>query len=179
MDGGTHDVLAFWRDAGYRKWFGGGAAFDAQCRDRFLEAHHAAARREFEHWMDSADGALALVLLLDQIPRNIFRGSAHAYATDPLARHYAAHALEAGFDAQVDPQLRLFLYMPFEHSEDPTDQERAVELFTVLGDAATLKYALAHRDVIARFGRFPHRNHALGRRNTVEEQAWLDAGGGF
>lgn len=176
---GANAVVAFWRDAGYRMWFGGGADFDAQCRDRFLEAHHAAARREFERWMDDADGALALVLLLDQIPRNVFRGSAHAYATDALARHYTARALGAGFDAQVDPRLRLFLYMPFEHSEDPADQDRAVELFTALGDAETLKYAVAHRDVIARFGRFPHRNAALGRTNTPEEQAWLDAGGGF
>lgn len=173
------EVIAFWRDAGYRKWFGGGAAFDGECRERFLDAHHAAARREFEDWMEAADGALALVLLLDQLPRNIFRGSAHAYATDPLARHYAVRTLEAGFDAQVDPQLRLFLYMPFEHSEDPADQARAVGLFTALGDAGTLKYALAHRDVIARFGRFPHRNHALGRESTAEEQAWLDAGGCF
>ena len=172
-------VVAFWRDAGYAKWFQGGARFDDDCRDRFHGAHFAAARREFEDWMDSAEGALALMLLLDQIPRNIFRGSGHAFATDPLARHYAARALAAGFDRQCDPELRLFFYMPFEHSEDAADQARSVELFTAMGDDNYLKYALAHRDAIARFGRFPHRNRGLGRENTPDEQAWLDAGGGF
>ncbi len=172
-------VVAFWRAAGMGKWFGGGTAFDDECRMRLLDAHFAAARRECEHWMDDAEGALALVLLLDQIPRNVFRGSGHAFATDPLARHYATRAIDAGFDAQVDPALRFFFYMPFEHDEGMAGQERALELFTALGDANLLGYARAHRDVIARFGRFPHRNAALGRINTPEEQAWLDAGGGF
>lgn len=175
----AHQVIAFWREAGMAKWFGGGEAFDAECRERWLDAHFAAARREFDAWMDAAEGALALVLLLDQIPRNAFRGSAHGYATDPLALHYAARAIEAGFDEQVDPALRFFLYMPFEHSEQLQDQDRALELFTALGDANLLGYAKAHRDVILRFGRFPHRNAALGRANTADEQAWLDAGGGF
>lgn len=173
------DVIAFWRDAGYRKWFGGGAAFDVACRNAFLDAHHAAARREHEDWMESAGGALALVLLLDQIPRNVFRGGGHAFATDGLAREYARRALDSGLDAKIEPGLRLFFYMPFEHSEDAADQAHAVELFTALGDEGYLKYAVAHRDVIARFGRFPHRNAALGRTNTADEQAWLDAGGGF
>ena len=173
------DVIAFWRDAGMPKWFGGGEAFDAECRAGFLEAHHAAARRECEHWMDSAEGALALLILLDQIPRNVFRNSGHAFASDSLARSYATRAIDAGCDAQADPALRFFLYMPFEHSEDQRDQDRAVELFTALGDASLLGYAQAHRDVILRFGRFPHRNAALGRANTPDEQAWLDAGGGF
>jgi len=173
------DLLAFWREAGMDKWFRGGAAFDAECRARWQDAHFAAARRECDGWMADADGALALVLLLDQIPRNIFRGSGHAFATDPLALHFAGRAIEAGFDAQVDPALRFFFYMPFEHSEAIADQRRAVELFTALDDANLLGYAVAHRDVIARFGRFPHRNAALGRSNTPDEQAWLDAGGGF
>jgi uncharacterized protein (DUF924 family) len=173
------ELVAFWRSAGVDKWFHGGEAFDAECRERWLDAHFAAARREFDAWMDAAEGALALVLLLDQIPRNAFRGSAHGYATDPLALHYAARAIEAGFDEQVDPALRFFLYMPFEHSEQLQDQDRAVELFTALGDANLLGYAKAHRDVILRFGRFPHRNAALGRANAADEQAWLDAGGGF
>ena len=179
----SKELLAFWRDAGMDKWFGGGVAFDEECRARWQDAHFAAARREFEGWMETADGALALVLLLDQIPRNIFRGSGHAYATDPLARHCAARAIDAGFDLAVDagaePALRFFFYMPCEHSEDMSDQHRAVELFTALGDSNLLGYALAHRDVIAQFGRFPHRNAALGRVNRPAEQAWLDAGGGF
>ena len=175
----ARDVVAFWRAAGRSKWFGGGEAFDDECRRRFHDLHHAAARREHEAWLGDPEGALALVLLLDQIPRNIFRGSAHSYATDPLALHYAAEAIDAGFDTRVDPALRFFLYMPFEHSEQMADQQRSVALFTALGEAETLAYAVAHRDVIARFGRFPHRNHALGRSSTPAEQAWLDAGGGF
>ena len=179
MSVSARDVVDFWRDAGMAKWFGGGPAFDAECRARLLDAHFAAARRELDDWMDAADGALALVLLLDQIPRNAFRGSAHAFATDPLARHCAARAIDAGFDVRVDPALRFFFYMPFEHDEGMAGQERALELFAALGDGNLLGYARAHRDVIARFGRFPHRNAALGRDTTPEEQAWLDAGGGF
>ena len=172
------DVVAFWRDAGYEKWFARSDAFDAEFKRRFEDAHFAAARRELEHWLDIADGALALLILLDQFPRNVFRGSGHAYATDSLARHYADHAIATGHDAAVDPALRIFFYLPFEHSEDPADQVRSVALHEAL-DEDYMKYAVAHRDVIARFGRFPHRNRALGRSNTPEEQAWLDAGGGF
>ena len=173
------ELVDFWRDAGMEKWFRGGEAFDAECRERFLDAHHAAARRDFGHWMDDAEGALALLILLDQIPRNVFRGSGHAFASDGLARQYASRAIEAGFDAASEPQLRMFFYLPFEHSEDMADQDRAVELFSALGNDNLLAYANAHRDVIARFGSFPHRNAALGRSNTPDEQAWLAAGGGF
>ena len=173
------EVVAFWRDAGMGKWFRGGEAFDAECRARFHDLHHAAARRELEHWMDDAEGALALVLLLDQIPRNIFRGSGHAFATDPLALHFATRAIETGFDAQIEPALRFFFYLPFEHSEAMEDQRLSVQLFADVDNAEYRAYAQAHLDVIARFGRFPHRNRALGRLSTPEEQAWLDAGGGF
>ncbi|MFT3897723.1 MAG: DUF924 family protein [Thermomonas sp.] len=173
------DVLAFWRDAGAAKWFNGDADFDDECRSRFLDAHFQAARRELMHWANDAESALALVLLLDQIPRNVFRGSAHAFATDGLAREVADHAIEAGFDARIAVPMRLFLYMPFEHSEEMADQERAVELISAMGDANYTDYARRHRDVIARFGRFPHRNAVLGRISTPEERAWLEAGGGF
>ncbi len=172
-------LVEFWRDAGMARWFRGGEAFDAECRARWLDAHFAAARREFDGWMDDAEGALALVLLLDQIPRNVFRNSGHAFATDPLALHVASRAIDAGHDAKIDEALRFFFYMPFEHSEAIADQDRAVGLFTALGNQDLLGYANAHRDAIVRFGRFPHRNAALGRDNTPEEQAWLDAGGGF
>ena len=173
------DIVAFWREAGIAKWFGGGAAFDEECRSRLLDEHFAASRREFDHWVDDAEGALALLLLLDQIPRNVFRGSAHSYATDPLALHYADRAIAAGLDDLVDPELRLFLYLPFEHSEAMADQDRAVALLTALGNDNLLGYAKAHHDVIVQFGRFPHRNAALGRSSTPDEQAWLDAGGRF
>jgi uncharacterized protein (DUF924 family) len=174
----TH-IIPFWQDAGPAKWFAKDAAFDAELRARFLEDHFAAARREHESLLDDADGALALILLLDQVPRNVFRDSAHAFATDPLAREYADRAIAAGHDLRVDPALRIFCYLPFEHSEDLADQDRAVALCEALGDANYLKYAEAHRDVIRRFGRFPHRNRALARTDTPEEQAWLEAGGGF
>jgi len=173
------ELVDFWRDAGMGKWFRGGDAFDAECRARWLDAHFAAARRECDDWLDDAEGALALVLLLDQIPRNVFRHSGHSFATDLLALHVAKRAIDAGFDARVDPALRFFFYLPFEHSEAIADQDRAVALFTALGNTGLLGYANAHRDVIVRFGRFPHRNAALGRGNTPDEQAWLDAGGGF
>ncbi len=172
-------VVAFWREAGVQKWFNGGEEFDRECESRFFNSHMAAARREYEDWMEDAEGALALLILLDQIPRNIFRGTGHAFATDGLALHYARRAVEAGLDARVEPDLRGFVYMPFEHSEDIADQHRAVELFRALGNETYLDYAVRHLEVIEEFGRFPHRNHALGRVNTAEEQAWLDAGGGF
>ncbi|MFZ5636481.1 MAG: DUF924 family protein [Pseudomonadota bacterium] len=172
-------IVGFWRDAGPSKWFAKDAAFDAELRERFLDDHFAAARREHEALLDDADGALALILLLDQVPRNVFRDSAHAFATDPLAREYADRAIAAGHDLRVDPALRVFFYLPFEHSEDLADQDRCVALVAGMGDANYLKYAEAHRDVVRRFERFPHRNRALARTNTPEEQAWLDAGGGF
>ena len=170
-------IVAFWRDAGPAKWFARDDAFDAELRARFLDEHFAAARREREALLDDADGALALILLLDQVPRNVFRDSAHAFATDPLAREYAQRAIDAGFDLDVDHALRIFFYLPFEHSEAIADQDRTVALCEALGDANYLKYAEAHRDVIRRFGRFPHRNAILGRSMTVAEQQYLDNGG--
>ncbi|MFD0740267.1 DUF924 family protein [Lysobacter koreensis] len=173
----AHDVVEFWRQAGPGHWFARDAAFDTQCESRFLQPHYAAARRECEHWMDDAHGALALLILLDQIPRNVFRGHAHAYATDPLARHYAARAVVAGFDREVEASLRVFFYLPFEHSEELADQRRSLQLHAGLpGDNAD-QWARLHLDIIERFGRFPHRNAALGRESTAEEQAFLDAGG--
>jgi uncharacterized protein (DUF924 family) len=176
MTATASDIVDFWRDAGPERWFGGGDAFDGECRTRFLEAHLLAARREFEHWLVDAEGALGLVLLLDQIPRNVFRRSGHAFATDGLARHYAARALTLGFDTQVEPELRSFFYLPFEHSEDMADQKRALELFARLpGDSK--RWAQLHHDIIQRFGRFPHRNAALGRESTTQEREYLAQGG--
>lgn len=171
------DVVRFWEEAGRKAWFTADPAFDARLRERFEAAHFAASRRELEHWMETPEGALALQILLDQFPRNCFRKSGHSYATDGLARFYADLALQRGFDARVDPALRFFLYMAFEHSESLVDQDRSVAL---MGDDPDLgKWAVGHRDAIVKFGRFPHRNPELGRRNTPEEQAYLDGGGGF
>jgi len=172
-------VVAFWRDAGRGKWFGRDEAFDAAIRERFEPAHFAAARRELDGWAGTAEGVLALLLLLDQFPRNLFRSTAHQFATDPLARLFAEDAIAAGLDREAEPALRAFFYLPFEHSEELADQARSVELFQALGDPDTLDWAHRHQEVIRRFGRFPHRNAALGRRTTPEEQAYLDAGGGF
>ncbi|GAB3379998.1 DUF924 family protein [Lysobacter fragariae] len=170
------EVVAFWRGAGPDRWFAGGEAFDADCRNRFLHAHMLAAAREFEHWLGSADDALALVLLLDQIPRNVFRRSAHAYATDGLAREYTGRALTLGFDAQVEPSVRMFLYLPLQHSEALSDQERSLELFARLSGGDD-RWARLHYDIIRRFGRFPHRNAAMGRESTREEREFLAQGG--
>ena len=174
----THsEVVAFWRDAGAARWFARDDAFDAEFRRRFEADHFAAARGEYQAWMESAEGALALLILLDQFPRNCFRGNAHSYATDGLARRYARRAVEAGFDLRVESALRLFFYLPYEHSESLADQDRSMELFAGIGDAELLKYAKLHRDLIERFGRVPHRNVALGRESTREEIDYLASGG--
>lgn len=170
------EIVRFWRDAGPKAWFTKADTFDGRCRGLELE-HHAAARRELTAWETDAEGALALVLLLDQIPRNIFRNSAHAFATDPLAQGVAMRAIDRGFDTATDSALRLFFYLPFEHAEDLALQERGVVLTEAMGDADYLKYAILHRDIIARFGRFPHRNPALGRKSTPEELAFLAESG--
>ena len=169
-------VTRFWREAGADAWFRKDDAFDADFKDRFLDLHYAAARRELDGWLDHAEGALALMILLDQFPRNCFRGTAHMYATDPLARHFARKAIADGHDLALDEEVRVFLYLPFEHSELLEDQHESVELQTAKAEAY-LKYGIEHRDIIERFGRFPHRNRMLGRETTPEEQAFLDSGG--
>jgi len=171
------EVIAFWREAGPERWFEKNEVFDEAVRARFLALHERAAAGELKDWENSAEGTLALLLLFDQFPRNMFRGTARAFATDELARAIAAGALLKGFDAQVPSDLRTFLYLPFEHSEDMADQERGLALYTATGDQDDLKWAQIHADIIRRFGRFPHRNAALGRGTTPEEQAFLDAGG--
>jgi uncharacterized protein (DUF924 family) len=175
----AQDIVAFWRDAGPKKWFRGGAAFDRECEGLFFDVHFAAALRALDGWMETAEGALALLILLDQVPRNIFRGTAHAFATDALARTFARKAIAAGFDTQVDPELRLFFYLPFEHSEDLYDQEQSVRLHQTLPGKDPDGWARQHLEVIRQFGRFPHRNAALGRESTPAELEYLEAGGGF
>ncbi|MEO6340518.1 MAG: DUF924 family protein [Caulobacteraceae bacterium] len=172
-----HEIVAFWRTCGHAKWFGKSDAFDEELRERFEGLHFAAARGELSDWTETAEGALALLILLDQIPRNIFRGSAHSYATDPLAKSIAAAAIGAGHDQALEPMLRPFFYLPYEHSEALEDQDRSVALCEALGDVETLKWAELHHDIIRRFGRFPHRNAALGRDTTEAEADFLKEGG--
>lgn len=170
-------IISFWREAGPDRWFKKDAAFDEEIRRRFLLTYEAAAAGKLREWENSADGALALLILLDQFPRNMFRGDKRTYATDELARAVTAGALIKGFDAQVDKELRAFFYLPFEHSEELADQERGIALYKAAGDDDGLKWANIHHDIIRKFGRFPHRNAVLGRQTTPEEQAFLDGGG--
>jgi uncharacterized protein (DUF924 family) len=172
-----HDVVKFWTDAGPEKWFKKDAAFDAEIRSRFLQTYEAAAAGKFHEWEKSAEGALALLILFDQFPRNMFRNDKRAFATDALARGIAERAISKGFDTETDPKLRSFFYLPYEHSENMEDQYRAIALYEAAGDPDNLKWAHIHADIIRRFGRFPHRNAVLGRQTTAAEQAFLDAGG--
>jgi uncharacterized protein (DUF924 family) len=181
MPATSQGLIHFWRDAGPRSWFAKSDAFDDAIRRTYEPDHHAAARGEYDAWIETPQGALALMLLLDQFPRNLYRGSAHAFATDPKARRLARQAVARGHDLALEGPLRPFLYLPFEHSEDLADQDESIRLTTRLrddtGDADTLKWAGIHRDIIVRFGRFPHRNAAFGRSTTAMEQAFLDQGG--
>ncbi len=168
-------VVAFWKEAGPDKWYAKDEAFDREFRDAGRALHWAAARRELDDWMATAEGALALMILLDQYPRNSYRGTGHQFATDGLGLMFARQAWERGYPQTLDADLRQFFVTPYEHSEDLADQDEAVRLSADMPEV--LKYAHIHRDIILRFGRFPHRNLCLGRETTEEEQAFLDGGG--
>lgn len=172
-----NDILGFWTSAGSKQWYAAKAAFDEAIRLKFEPVHHAAARGEYDQWAETPEGALALLILLDQFPRNLYRKSGHAFATDPKARAIARAATEKGWHLQLEPELRQFMVLPFEHSEDIADQDLCLTLAEELDDPEMLKWAVIHRDIIVRFGRFPHRNAALGRTTTAEEQEFLDEGG--
>jgi uncharacterized protein (DUF924 family) len=171
------DILAFWRGAGPERWYTRDDTFDAEVRRRFFGLWQRAAAGELSSWETSDDGALALVIVLDQFPRNMFRGDARTYASDAEAREVAHRAVERGVDARIDGALREFLYLPFMHSEHLADQLRCIELQRTAGHTESLKWAEHHADIIRRFGRFPHRNRLLGRATTPDEQAFLDEGG--
>jgi uncharacterized protein (DUF924 family) len=173
----AENVVAFWLAAGPDRWFEADDAFDAEIRNRFATTYEDAAAGRLCAWEDWPEGALALLIVLDQFPRNMFRHTARCYAADPLARSVARSAIARGCDQQVAMPQRQFFYLPFEHSEELADQELAVELMEKTGDADSLKWAVLHRDIIQRFGRFPHRNAVLARTTTPEEQAFLDGGG--
>lgn len=169
-------VIAFWREAGPQLWFAKDKGFDDKFRHRFLDLHFTVARRQHDAWLSSPYSALALILMLDQFPRNAFRDTAHMYATDSLARHYAQTFLDAGFINAIDDELKTFICVPFSHSESLNDQLHALELYKAhVPDE--MKWAVIHHDIIQRFGRFPHRNTQLGRLTTPEEQQFLDGGG--
>ena len=164
-------VLEFWFGLDPRQWWKADPALDHICKQRFLKLWAEQRQLPVEAFLDDARTALAGVILFDQMPRNMFRGSAEQFATDHLALAIAREAVERGYDDQLEPRERGFLYMPFQHSEKLDDQNRGVLLFTDLGDARQLGYARKHRDIIERFGRFPHRNAILGRAPRADETA--------
>jgi uncharacterized protein (DUF924 family) len=171
------DVLAFWRQAGPDRWYAREDAFDAEIRARFFELWRKAVAGELSAWEANDDDALALTIVLDQFPRNIFRGDPKTYASDAAARDVASRAINRGSDLRVADDLREFFYLPFMHSEHLADQLRCIDLLRQAGRTDNLKYAEDHAAIIRRFGRFPHRNRILGRATTSEEQAFLDEGG--
>jgi len=168
------EIVTFWREAGPERWFKRDDAFDEEIRRRFGEAYEAAAQGVLSDWETTPEGSLALVLLLDQFPRNMFRGSSRTYATDATAVLLAERAIDRGHDGAVEPALRRFYYLPFMHAEDLAMQDRCVALHEAAGQEDGLKWARHHRDVVARFGRFPHRNAVLGRETTPEEARFLE-----
>ncbi|MBY0352483.1 DUF924 family protein [Tabrizicola sp.] len=173
-------LLEFWlHEVGPQGWYAGGEDIDTLCRDRFADLWQAARDGGLEHWVDGTVGTLAYLILTDQIPRNIHRGTSLAFATDPQARAAARKALAAGWDIAAPEPERQFFYMPFEHSEDSSDQALSVQLLTerLASDSDMALHARAHQQVIFRFGRFPTRNGPLGRTSSAEEQAYLDQGG--
>jgi uncharacterized protein (DUF924 family) len=169
-------IIDFWRAAGPSKWFAKDPEFDRRFRERFLPLHELAARSELSSWMETPGGSLALLILLDQFPRNAFRGTPRMYATDELALRFASEAIEAGQDLRVPTDLQLFMYLPFAHSEKLADQERSVSFGALLREP-NLSHAKGHYEIIRRFGRFPHRNPILNRAMKPEEQRFLDEGG--
>jgi uncharacterized protein (DUF924 family) len=179
------EILNFWfgreDEPGYGEfrnvWFQKDEDFDREVQTRFREDHERAANGDLDEWRDEARSALALVILLDQFPRNIFRGDAQTHATDAKAQEVSEHAIERALDRELPAFQRMFLYMPFMHSESIEAQRRSVELFQRLRDEPggpdVVSYAIGHRDIVERFGRFPHRNDILGRQTTPEEAEFL------
>lgn len=168
------DPGGFWFSEAVRPlWFRSTPAFDAEVRRRFLGTWEAAADGRLDDWRKTPSGALALVIVLDQFPLNMFRGEARSFSTEAQARAVAAEAIERGWDWGLDDAEKAFLYLPFMHSEAVADQDRAVQLYRDAGLADSLRWARHHREIIRRFGRFPHRNAALGRESTREEREWL------
>lgn len=168
------DILDFWfSEHAKANWFVRSEAFDAEIRTRFLSTLEQAQHGELEGWSKDAQGALALTILLDQFPRNLFRNSSRAFASDAKALATTKAAIAQGFDLQLSSEQRQFFYLPFMHSEVLAEQEESLRLYAALGNAYALDYAQQHHAIIARFGRFPHRNAVLGRESTAEELEFL------
>jgi len=173
-------IVEFWfSDAVRPMWFNSTTEFDNQLRDRFETVWQHAAAGKLDNWVETPEGALALVIILDQFPLNIYRGDAMCFATEAKSREIAALAIESNLDADLTDDQKAFLYMPLMHSESMTDQDKAVALYEAADLAGNLKFAQHHRDIVRRFGRFPHRNKILGRQSTEAELVYLDSDEAF
>ena len=171
------DVLDFWFAAGWEKWWKRSDAFDAEIRQRFGKTYDDAVAGKFDSWMSEPQGALALIIVLDQFSRNLFRENHRAWARDAKALSFAREAVRRRFDVELPVTVRNWIYMPYMHSEDLAVQEEGLVYFARLDNPEVMKFAEEHADIIRRFGRFPHRNHVLGRGSTPVEQDFLDGGG--
>ena len=176
-DATAEDVLEFWRQAGTQKWWKKDPEFDAEISRRFGEIYDRACNGELDHWAVTAHGGLALILVLDQFSRNLHRNSPLAYAQDEKCVELTMAQIESGHDDDLPTDLRPFCYMPLMHSESLAAQHKGFEMMEKYGVEGNVRSAIEHRDIIARFGRFPHRNKLLGRTTTQEEQEFLDSGG--
>ncbi len=172
------EVTAFWLNAGPEKWYKQDEAFDAEIRERFLDLWQKAHDGKLGGWCSNPKSALAMIILTDQFPRNMFRGDPRSFATDALAKKVACYALDRGWDLKIPEPERQFLYMPFMHSERLTDQDHCVRLMAErMKEGNNLLHARAHREIIRKFNRFPYRNEVLGRKTSTTERAFLDDGG--
>ncbi len=173
----ANEVLQFWRDAGPSRWWRKDQAFDDAIKARFGALYKEATARKLDSWREESHSCLALVIILDQFSRNLFRGSDKSFAQDDYALELAKYGVAQGFDREENKDVSIFFYLPYMHSEEPEDQEICVELMRATGNRSSIDAAIEHRDIIARFGRFPHRNVVLNRTTSEEEQAFLDEGG--
>ena len=174
------DILDFWFSEESRKrWFNSTPEYDRQVKEQFESVWQQVRNGELADWEETADGAVALVILLDQLPLNMFRDQPESFSTEEKSRQVARRAIGNGFDIELADEFMAFLYLPFMHSESLDDQDRSVMLFETAGLENNLKWARSHREIVRRFGRFPHRNNILGRESTPEEVEWLDSPEGF
>jgi uncharacterized protein (DUF924 family) len=174
------DILTFWFSERVKPlWYNSTPEFDRELRDKYMDTYQAALNGELSVWEETPQGALALVICLDQFPLNMFRNKAESFAGEAPSRQVAAMAIKKGFDQSLEGVQKAFLYLPYMHSEELTDQDRVLELFSKAGLEDNLKWANHHRDIVKRFGRFPHRNAILGRQNTPEEIAYLQSDEAF
>ena len=174
------ELVTFWFSEQVKPmWFNATSAFDTELREHYADTYFAALNGELTQWEDTPEGALALVICLDQFPLNMFRGQPESFAGEAPSRLVATRAIERGFDQQLKDIQKVFLYMPFMHSEELADQDRALELMAQAGLDDNLRWARHHREIVARFGRFPHRNAILGRESREDELAYLDSDEAF